>query len=126
MRDVKTGIQWLTAKGLNLFACFDCAQLPASILDVITRNGFDVKQFPRLILLGHGGRRLWAEIGRTDGLANNPFDEISVALTQQFLHDYLGQSAGTLHLPNNGYFFTPATIGHVSWLASSIPAGYWD
>ena len=89
MSNVDLGIQWLAAKGLNLFACFDCAQLPASILRVIVENGFDVEQFPRLLLLGHGGRRLWEEIRRTDGLVDNPFDEISIALTKQFLRNYL-------------------------------------
>jgi len=76
--------------GLNLFACFDCAQLPTPIVDIIAANDFDPQNFSRLLLIGHGGRRLWEEIQHRDQPTEDPFDDISVALTRQFLRDYLG------------------------------------
>lgn len=87
---MQDGIDWLAARGLNLFACFDCAQLPTPIVDIIAANDFDPQNFSRLLLIGHGGRRLWEEIQHRDQPTEDPFDDISVALTRQFLRDYLG------------------------------------
>lgn len=81
------GIEWMANRGLNLYACFDCAALPTSILDVIASAGIDLERYSRLLLLGHGGRTLWEQV-QSDWQADDPIDNYSIRVTKQFLHDY--------------------------------------
>ena len=54
---LEVGIGFLAAAGLNLFAVLDCAALPKTVWGNVT--GWQA--YGRLVLIGHGGRRLWQQ-----------------------------------------------------------------
>jgi len=117
------GINWLATKGLNLFACFDCAQLPLSISQVIIDAGYDIQHFSRLLLIGHGGRQLWEEIQALDQPTDHPFDDISIALAQQFLHDYLGNPPAHFLYPQTDIPLPLQQLGQLAGWHHPSPLG---
>ncbi len=88
---------WLSARGLNRQAVFDLATLPADILAMLAPQA-DERQ---LILLGHGGRRLWdcvleSEIGGAD-----PIDDYTQANLARWFAERLPGKRYRLLYPGN-------------------------
>ncbi len=59
---VKRGITFLAEAGLNLFAVLEYAALPTAVADLMLASDIPLADYRRLVLLGHGGRRLWAAL----------------------------------------------------------------
>ena len=74
----------LTASGLNLQAVFNIEELPTHILTTL-QQCFDLNQhYRQLILIGHAGRALWQAI-KTSGIkGENPIDNFSVEVVNQW------------------------------------------
>jgi hypothetical protein len=75
----------LNAAGLNLQAIFNIADLPAELAGEIRRH-FDPKnRYRQLILIGHGGKHLWAALKDSGIASENPIDDFSSATVRQWL-----------------------------------------
>jgi hypothetical protein len=58
-RRVRAGIRFLEQAGLNLVAVLDCAALPETTAQIMRESGVPLDACRRLVLLGHGGKRMW-------------------------------------------------------------------
>jgi hypothetical protein len=56
---VRAGIRFLEQAGLNLVAVLDCAALPEATGRIMRESGVPLSVYRRLVLLGHGGKRMW-------------------------------------------------------------------
>lgn len=75
----------LNEAGLNLQAVFNINDLPAGIATDI-RQRFDLEQrYRQLILIGHGGRTMWAAMKAAGIAAEHPIDEFSIGVTKRWL-----------------------------------------
>jgi len=76
----------LDAVGFNLHAVFDLATLPAAVLEPLA--GHDPR-YRQLILLGHGGRRLWEAV-RASGIESaNPIDDFTLRTVGEWAAEQL-------------------------------------
>lgn len=74
----------LDAAGLNLHAVFDLARLPAP-LQTQLRADFDPRQaYRQLLLIGHGGKRLWNALQASGIRSPHPIDDFSVRSVEQW------------------------------------------
>jgi len=75
----------LMNNGLNLQAVFNLSELPESVMNTITEHALDLSSFKQLILLGHGGRRMWESLQHSEFAdADHPVDHFSVDLVQRY------------------------------------------
>lgn len=119
--NIQQGIQFLANGGLNLVAIFDCAALPAQIRDAMT--DVPLKEYRRLVLLGHGGRRMWEAL-QADGMtAHDPVDNYSRELAQQFVRDYLDNSATYWLYPNTPHLVPLQQFGTLAGWSHPSPLG---
>jgi hypothetical protein len=58
-RRVRAGIRFLEQAGLNLVTVLDCAALPEATGRIMRESGVPLSVYRRLVLLGHGGKRMW-------------------------------------------------------------------
>jgi epoxyqueuosine reductase len=74
----------LSLAGLNLHWIADLDRLPASIAGRL-RQAFDPsRRYRQLILIGHGGRALWAAIQSAGFRSDSPVDDFSVAAVKRW------------------------------------------
>lgn len=81
----------LDAAGLNLQAVFNTADLPPALRGQLETLG----HFRQLILIGHGGRRLWEAVQASGIVSADPIDEFSVRRVANWLAE---QRPGCRHL----------------------------
>lgn len=75
----------LNEAGLNLQAIFNIDAMPAEMQADI-RQRFDPEQrYRQLILIGHGGKAMWAAMKAAGIAAEHPIDEFSIEITQRWL-----------------------------------------
>jgi len=67
----------LDEAGLNLQAVFNIADLPCELADEIRRRVDPERQYRQLILVGHGGKRLWSELQASGASSDDPIDDYS-------------------------------------------------
>lgn len=118
------GRQFLTEQGLNLLAVLDCAALPATITKPLADSGVPLADFPRLLLLGHGGRRLW-EMAQTavSSPIPDPIDTFSWEKTAVFLRDYLNNPLHFRLYPNTDYPVPLGRLGELAGWSQPSPLG---
>lgn len=75
----------LNAAGLNRQAVFNLADLPSDVCQKLMPQAGETQ----LILLGHGGRRLWACVAPTAGESKDPIDDHCVATLRQLFAEEL-------------------------------------
>ena len=74
---------FLNQQGLNRQAVFDVADLPEYIRSKLaTESG-------QLILIGHGGKRLWEMVQAAGQTGSDPIDDFTVATLQRWFADFL-------------------------------------
>lgn len=88
----------LDAAGLNLHAVFDLAALPAAIKAPLA--GHDPR-YRQLILLGHGGRRLWERVRASAIDSANPIDDFTRRTVGQWAAQQLPGRAWELVYPDH-------------------------
>lgn len=92
----------LAEHGLNLQAVFDLADLPPDIAVRFAGEFDDIDDYRQLILLAHGGRRLWqALMASAFADADDPVDNFSADLVRRWLdgrHRYRIIYPGTSHI----------------------------
>lgn len=82
----------LDRAGLNLQAVFDLGQLPADRVAELRKHFDPAARYRQLILIGHGGRRLWEAVGESGIGGEHPIDEFSTSTaTQWFAAQFPGR-----------------------------------
>lgn len=71
----------LDKAGLNLQAVFDVESLPVSVWQGLP---MDVSGFRQLILIGHGGRRLWQAMQESTVASDHPIDDFTVSMVRRW------------------------------------------
>lgn len=74
----------LNRAGLNLQAVFDLQQLPADRVAELRQRFDPAHRYRQLILIGHGGRRLWEAVGESGIGGEHPIDEFSTRTAAQW------------------------------------------
>ncbi len=121
MINSEQGFQFLAAGGLNLAAVLDCAALPAELRAMMT--AVPLERYQRLVLLGHGGRRLWEVLQESEQAASDPVDTYSRNLAQQFARDYLGDPETYWLYPNTPHLVPLQRLGALAGWSHPSPLG---
>ncbi|HJV92806.1 MAG TPA: hypothetical protein VJ572_04970 [Azonexus sp.] len=75
----------LNEAGLNLQAIFNIDAMPPELKDDL-RQRFDPEhRYRQLILIGHGGKAMWAAMKAAGVAAEHPIDQFSLATTERWL-----------------------------------------
>lgn len=118
---LQLGLTFLADGGLNLVAVFDCAALPQQLCDLMA--DVPLADYQRLVLLGHGGRRLWEALQAQGMAAKDPVDTHSTQLAQQFIHDYLGAPPTYWLYPNSPHLVPLQQLGALAGWSHPSPLG---
>jgi epoxyqueuosine reductase len=118
-----TGIQFLAQGGLNLFASLDLAALPEPIRQMMAQSGVPLGDYRRLVLLGHGGRRMWEALQAGGWRTADPVDHYSASLTCQFIADYLGDPPTFWLYPETDYLIPLGQLGELAGWSHPSPLG---
>ena len=93
-----TLVRILDAAGLNLQAVFDLAALPAPIKAPLA--GHDPR-YRQLILLGHGGRRLWERVLASGITSADPIDDYTLRTVEAWAAEQLAGRAWEAVYPDH-------------------------
>ena len=85
----------LDQAGLNLHAVFDLAALPAGMRDLLD----PARRFCRVLLVGHGGQRLWEQVQASGIEGTHPIDDFSLATVSAWIAENLPQAAFSVLYP---------------------------
>jgi len=122
-QDLNAGIDFLATAGLNLFAVLDCNALPEVTAGAIDAAGVPVAEYRRLVLVGHGGRRLWTALGEWGMRTADPVDHYSMEMTRQFIHDYLDETNVLWLYPGSTYLVPLQQLGQAAGWSQPSPLG---
>lgn len=118
--NLTAGTIFLADAGLNLLAILDCATLPTAVSAPMLNSGVPLNAYRRLILLGHGGRRLWTALQEWGLKTADPVDHYSLTITRQFIRDYLGEPPVCWLYPQTEYIVPLQQLG--AWAGWSYPS----
>lgn len=79
----------LWEQGLNLQAIFDLQDLPKDVVAALDDAVPDLSRFRQLILIGHGGRKLWESLKAAHINSDDPIDTFSVNSVKQYFENHL-------------------------------------
>ena len=113
----------LADAGLNLLAILDCTTLPTAVAAPMLASGVPLNEYWRLVLLGHGGRRLWAALQDWGMQTADPVDHYTLAITRQFIHDYLGNPPVCWLYPQTDYLVPLQQLGALAGWSYPSPLG---
>lgn len=116
------GIRFLAEQGLNLFATLECAALPGEIVQAMVSEEIPLYDYTSLVLIGHGGRRLWQVLSAFGMKTADPVDHFSLMMTRQFIDDYLG-APPVLTLYPSGYTIPLQGLGTLAGWHHPSPLG---
>jgi epoxyqueuosine reductase len=83
------GVEFLAEHGLNLFAAIPCAGLPDETRQALLAEDIPLHDHRSLVLIGHGGRRLWPALTAFGMKTADPVDHFSLVMTQRFIDEFL-------------------------------------
>ncbi len=121
--ELKKGIAFLAEAGLNLFAVLDCAALPERTEKAMLAAGVPLADYARLVLIGHGGRRLWDALQEWGMKTADPVDHYSTTITRQFIHDTLHDPPTLWLYPNTSYLVPLQQLGQLAGWSAPSPLG---
>lgn len=81
----------LNEAGLNLQAVFNLDDLPGDMAADLRRRFDPARRYRQLVLIGHGGKTLWASLQASGVVSENPIDDFSVQTVERWL---AGQGVG--------------------------------
>jgi len=120
---IEEGFQFLAERGLNLFAVLNCAALPDQAMRFMADSGMSVADYRRLVLIGHGGRRMWETLQGSRTETADPIDRYSIYLTQQFIHNYLDDPPIRWLYPDSPHIAPLQQLGESAGWCSPSPLG---
>lgn len=115
-RRVRAGIRFLEKAGLNLVAVLDSATLPEATGQIMRESGVPLDAYRRLVLVGHGGKRMWQALQKWGMKTVDPVDYFSTTMTQQFVTDYLDNPPILWLYPDTEFLIPLQQLGErVGW-----------
>ncbi len=89
------GMEYLESKGINLFHIFDTQE----VLDLLepALSPFDFEKYPSTVLLGNAGASLWHSLQEYGMDSDDPVDDFSVYLAEQFAQQFLATASFILY-----------------------------
>ena len=118
-----SGIHFLAANGLNLFASLEIASLPKPMQRQMQQNHIPLDSFSHLMMTGHGGKLFWEKLQEKGMSADDPVDQLSIQLTQQFIDHYLGHPACLLLYPLTQFMVPLTQLGELANWSHPAPIG---
>lgn len=95
------GISFLAGYGLNLFAALPVEILPDNVTQTLLTEDIPLYDYRSLVLIGHGGRRLWQALAEFGMQTADPVDYFSLAITGRFIDEFLGAPPILMLYPTN-------------------------
>ena len=85
MNDTKLsqGIEFLADQGLNLLAILACEDLSEEVTQAMLAEDIPLTDYTSLVLIGHGGRRLWPALTAFGMKTADPVDHFSRVMSQR-------------------------------------------
>jgi epoxyqueuosine reductase len=123
MSKIQEGARFLAAGGLNLLAVFDLAELPPEATQIMVDSGVPLAEYRQLVLVGHGGRRMWEALRAWGMETADPVDYYSTKLTQQFIRDYLDDANYLELYPHSEYLIPLQQLGEAAGWSYPSPLG---
>jgi epoxyqueuosine reductase len=126
---LKEGARFLAEGGLNLLAVFDCADLPSPAAQIMAGHGVPaatvvpVAEYRRLVVVGHGGRRMWEALQEFGMETDDPVDDYSIALTRRFIQEYLDGASHLWLYPGTEYIVPLQQLGEAAGWSYPSPLG---
>ena len=120
---VSQGFKHLAENGLNLQAVFDCAQLPVDVVQTMARSDVPLDKFKSLVLLGHGGKRLWEVLQAAGAAVIDPVDRFSLQLVENFIADSLDPSGALMLYPLTIFELPLQRLGELAGWHHPSPLG---
>ncbi len=120
---VSQGFEYLAENGLNLQAVFDCPQLPVDVDQTITNSGVPLDKFKSLVLLGHGGKRLWQAMQAAGAPASDPVDRFSLQLVDSFIAEFLDSAEVLILYPLTTFNLPLQRLGELAEWHHPSPLG---
>ena len=121
--NLQEGIRFLSEEGLNLVAVLDCDALPEQTAQLIAESEIPFANYKRLVLIGHGGKRLWERLQARGMVTADPVDHFSILLTRQFIQDYLDNSPALRIYPDTQYVIPLQKLGEAARWSFPSPLG---
>ncbi|MES9962927.1 MAG: hypothetical protein ABW116_05275 [Candidatus Sedimenticola sp. 20ELBAFRAG] len=100
MTTLYTGIETLKSNGLNLVATLHWSKLPAEIRECIDLSHLTLSP-KSLILIGHGGKKLWSMLPADQFRQADPIDSFSREKTRLFADTLLGSERYRILFPDD-------------------------
>ncbi len=116
------GIEFLADQGLNIFATLPCETLPASVAQAMLAEDIPLADYTNLVLIGHGGRRLWQALTAFGMKTADPVDHFSLVMAQRFIDEFLG-TPPVLMLYPTGYTIPLQQLGALAGWHHPSPLG---
>ncbi|MCW8906413.1 MAG: hypothetical protein OQL28_04125, partial [Sedimenticola sp.] len=89
LEKLSTAVSELEEKGLNLFSTLRVGSLPESAAALLNQLELPPGDENRVILIGHGGRRLWQSLQQAHWHHADPIDNFSHAAANRFCQQLL-------------------------------------
>jgi len=99
--NIAQGRRALSEQGLNMVAVLGMDMLPGTFNSVVRGSGIRIEDYASLILIGHGGNRMWRALGEHGMAAVDPVDEYSTACAVRFVQEYLDDCPYSILYPGN-------------------------
>jgi len=106
-----------------MLAVLDCADLPQRAAQLMLDSAVPLAEYRRLVLVGHGGRRMWQALQERGMDTADPVDEYSATLTRQFIHDYLDGAPAHWLYPDTDYIIPLQQLGAAAGWSYPSPLG---
>ena len=87
--NIAHGREVLSEQGLNMVAVLGVDSLPAAFNSVVRESGIRIEDYASLLLIGHGGNRMWDALNEHGMAGANPVDEYSAACAVRFVRESL-------------------------------------
>lgn len=116
------GVEFLANQGLNLFAVLPCETLPDNVSQTLLAEDIPLKDNRSLVLIGHGGWRLWQALTAFGMQTSDPVDHFSLVMTRRFIDEFL-DSPPVLMLYPAGYTIPLQQLGALAGWHHPSPLG---
>lgn len=97
--------------------------MPAQAQSIMQKSGVPLANYKRLVLFGHGGRRMWQALQEWGMKTADPVDYYSVTLTRQFIRDCLDDSPSYWLYPDTNHLVPLQQLGETSGWSYPSPLG---
>jgi len=119
----QAGEKFLAEAGLNLLTVFDCAALPETVTASLQAENIPLDMYGRLVLLGHGGQQMWAQLQTFGMRTADPVDYYSLTITRQFIRQWLEDAQTLILYPDAPYQIPLTTLGELAGWSQPSPLG---